>query len=416
MAKNVVVIGGGAAGMMAAGRAAAAGASVTLLEKNSRLGEKVLITGKGRCNLTNATDITGLIENIPGNGRFLHSALNTFSNRDLIRFMEKQGVPTKVERGNRVFPVSDRAEDVVRALEKYVRESGVRVVYDAAAVQLDYSDSGMKGVRVQSGGHYPAEAVILCAGGASYPGTGSNGDGYRMAAAAGHTIVPLRPSLVPLLTAEAWVKDTQGLTLKNVLVTLWTEEGRKLADEFGEILFTHFGVSGPTILTLSRTAVEYTAITGKKPGLKINLKPALTEEQLDDRLKRDFSAYQRKQFKNALGDLFPRTLIPVIISLSGIEERRYVHQITKEERSRLRDLISGMELTVKGPRPLAEAVVTAGGVSTKEINPKTLESKLIRGLYFAGEVIDVDGLTGGFNLQAAFSTGYTAGQAAAGDI
>lgn len=343
LAKKVLVIGGGAAGMMAAGQAATAGASVTLLEKNSRLGKKILITGKGRCNLTNATNIAGLIENIPGNGRFLHSAFHQFSNQDLLQFTAERGLPTKVERGQRVFPVSDRAEDVVRTLEAFVRENGVQIIFNAAATHLECSQGRVSGVRTAGGGHLPAEAVIIATGGASYPGTGSTGDGYRMAAAVGHTVVALRPSLVPLLTKETWVKDVQGLTLKNVLVSLHSEDGRKLAEEFGELLFAHFGVTGPTILTLSRTAVTYLNDTGKKMKLVINLKPALSAEQLDERLQRDFAAYQRKQFKNALGDLLPRTLIPIAITLSGIDETRFVHQITRTERLNFGHLLQGMD-------------------------------------------------------------------------
>lgn len=408
---NVIVIGAGAAGLMAAGQAAAGGAAVTLLEKNDRPGRKLLITGKGRCNLTNATDTQGLIKNIPGNGRFLYSAFDMFDNHDLVRFFYGLGVETKVERGERVFPVSDKAADIVEALVRFCREQGVRMICGQPVAEITHRDGTVTGVVTGTGDTYRADRVILAAGGASYPGTGSAGDGYAMARKLGHTVVPVKPALVPLVAAEAWVKELQGLTLKNVLITA-RSGGKTLADEFGEMIFTHFGLSGPIILTLSRKIAQLLE-KGQKIILGINLKPAIGPEQLDRRIQRDFTSFQKKQFKNSLGELLPKSLIPVVIQLSGISGDKPVHQVTKEERLRLVSLLQNLEVTVTGTRSIKEAIVTAGGVSVKEIDPRTMESKLIRGLFFAGEVIDVDGYTGGFNLQIAFSTGYMAGRSAA---
>lgn len=411
--KKVVIIGGGAAGMMAAVAAARGGAAVVLLEKMPELGRKVLITGKGRCNITNDCDLEGFIRNMPGNGQFLYSALHAFTNRDITAFLAEQGVPVKVERGGRVFPVSDKAADVVAAFRRALTALGVEVRTAEAVREITVRDGSVRGVVTARGSAVAAEAVIVATGGASYPGTGSSGDGYRMAGALGHAIVPLKPSLVPLEVAEEWVAELQGLSLKNVAAAV-VADGRKEAEEFGEMLFTHFGLSGPIILSLSNKVSE---IKAKRPTaeilLNINLKPALSAETLDKRLQRDFTQFSRKQFKNSLSDLLPAKLIDVIIDLSHIDPDKPVHQITKEERTRLAALLRELSFTITGTRPLAEAIVTAGGVDTREINPSRLESKLITGLFFAGEVIDIDGYTGGFNLQAAFSTGYLAGRRAA---
>jgi predicted Rossmann fold flavoprotein len=412
---KVLVIGGGAAGMMAAASAAEHGASVTLLEKMPALGRKVLITGKGRCNVTNSADIATIIANIPGNGPFLYSALHAFSNHDLMAWLEQRGVPLKTERGGRVFPVSDRAADVVAAFARTLDSLDVAVVTGQAVKAISTAGGRACGAVTADGRAWPADAVVLATGGASYPGTGSSGDGYRMAAALGHAVTPLRPSLVPLEVAEEWVADLQGLALKNVAVKA-AVDGRTIGEEFGELLFTHFGLSGPVVLTLSNPVA---AALGNAPGLEvliaINLKPALDAETLDKRIQRDFAKFARKQFKNSLGDLLPVRLTAVITDLSHIDPDKPVHQITREERGRLAGLLHNIAFTVTGTRPLAEAIVTAGGVATKEINPSTMASRLVPGLYLAGEVIDIDGYTGGFNLQAAFSTGYVAGRAAAAD-
>jgi len=407
---RVVVIGGGPAGMMAAGQAAKEGADVVLLERNSRLGKKLAITGKGRGNLTNSADIADFIPQFGDSGAFLYGPLHRFSNDDLRCFFHNLGVPTIVERGGRVFPRSEKALDLVSGLERYLREAGVNVIFEQRAASIVAENGRVSGVTVV-GRTYPAQKVVLATGGASYPATGSTGDGFKMAAVLGHTIVPARPALVPLETEESWVRSATGLALRNVNVAL-TVDGRHAAAEFGEMLFTHYGVSGPVILTLSKIAVDILA-AGKRPCLHINLKPALSSEQLAARILRDFDKYSRKQFKNGLADLLPAKLIEPVIDNSGIDAELAVHQISREQRQRLAEVISGLTLTVKGTRPISEAIVTAGGVSTKEIDPKTLASKLVEGLYFAGEVIDVAGNTGGYNLQAAFSTGYLAGLCAA---
>lgn len=411
--KRVVVVGGGAAGCMAAYSAAACGAQVTVLEKMAAVGRKMLIAGKGRCNVTNDCDIATFIKNMPGNGQFLYSALHAFSGNDLRTFLEEWGVPTKTERGGRVFPVSDQARDVVAAFEKALRRKGVDVKTGEAVKEIRLEDGRTVGVVTKQDKFYSADAVILTTGGASYPGTGSSGDGYRLAADAGHTVVPLRPSLVPLEVAEDWITDLQGLSLKNVAATVYHGQ-RSAASDFGELLFTHFGLSGPIILSLSGHAAE--ALLRPEAGevlIGINLKPALSAEQLDKRVQRDFTSFARKQFKNSLNDLLPAKLIGVIVDLSHIDPDKPVHQVTREERARLVGLLQQLTFTVTATRPISEAIVTAGGVNTREISPGTMASKLVPGLYFAGEVIDIDGYTGGFNLQAAFSTGYVAGRSAA---
>ncbi|MGE5389873.1 MAG: NAD(P)/FAD-dependent oxidoreductase [Deltaproteobacteria bacterium] len=410
--KRVVIIGAGPAGMMAAAVAAQEGAAVTLVEKMDRPGRKLAITGKGRCNITAAVERDQLIKGYPGNGRFLYSAFNELSNYDLIDLFNSEGLETKVERGNRVFPVSDDAFQVVDVLYKRVRRLGVKILTGTTVKGLNIAQGAVTGlVTVQCG--LPAEAVIICTGGMSYPGTGSTGDGYAWAAEAGHTIIDPRPGLVPLTVSESWVGDLQGLSLKNVKASAFTEDGKKINEDFGEMLFTHFGLSGPIILSMSHDIGRELHKNGKPVKVKIDLKPALSEEKLDSRLLSDLEKYSRKIFKNALGDLLPQKMIAVIIGLSGIDPEKECHQITRAERLGLGKLLKNFTLTVNGTRPIAEAIVTAGGVATREINPKTMESRLVKGLFFAGEVLDVDGYTGGYNLQAAFSTGYVAGKYAA---
>ncbi|MDU4962107.1 MAG: NAD(P)/FAD-dependent oxidoreductase [Sporomusaceae bacterium] len=410
---KVIVIGGGAAGLMAAVSAAQSGADVVVMEKMPAVGKKILVTGKGRCNITNACDIREFILNMPGNGQFLHSAFRAFSNQDTIDFFERHGLAVKVERGGRVFPVSDRAADVVAVFTGLLDRLGVSLRLGQAVRRIVTGDAGVCGVEFHDGGRLEADKIILAAGGSTYPGTGSAGDGFVMAEKIGHTISELRPSLVPLEVEEAWIADLQGLSLKNVTATVYSG-GRKLASEFGEMLFTHYGLSGPIILSLSRAAAA--ALAGPDPvTLEINLKPALDEVMLDRRLQRDFAKFARKQMKNALDELLPRKLIDTIIDLSHIPPDKPVNQITKAERARLTGQLRQLTFTILKTRPLAEAIVTAGGVSTREISPSTMESKLVKGLYFAGEVIDIDGYTGGYNLQAAWSTGFVAGRHAAED-
>lgn len=406
MSSKVIVIGAGAAGLMAAWKAAERGLEVLLLEKNDRIGKKILISGKGRCNITNSTDIEGLIQNIPGNGNFLYSSFYTFSNDDLIRLLEEEGLETKVERGGRVFPVSDRSKDVVRVLQRLVENKGVDIRLNTAVDSIVVKEGAVFGVRLKNGKVLEAASVVLATGGASYPATGSTGDGYRMAEKLGHSIVSLKPSLVPLVTAEKWIGELQGLSLKNISITMTDKSGRKIYSDFGEMLFTHFGVSGPVILSASRHILPYDY---KNVRLVIDLKPALDEETLDARVQRDFDKYSRKQFKNSLDDLLPQKIIPVIIKLSKIDGEKPVNQITKAERRALVMLLKNFTFEITGARPITEAIVTAGGVSTNEINPSTMGSKIVKGLYLAGEVIDVDGYTGGFNLTIAFSTGVLAG-------
>ncbi|WP_129724753.1 BaiN/RdsA family NAD(P)/FAD-dependent oxidoreductase [Xylanivirga thermophila] len=391
--------------MMAAATAAKRGLDVVLIEKNKRLGIKLSITGKGRCNITNYTDIQGLISNIPVNGKFLYSAFNTLSNDDVISFFDERGVKTKVERGNRVFPVSDKAKDVVSALTNELKRSGVQLVYDEV-VEVVSKDGVIKGVMLKAGGYISCNSVVIATGGLSYPQTGSTGDGYRFAEKNGHKIVTPKPSLVPLETYESWPKDAQGLALKNVSISVLNKIGKKVYGDFGEMLFTHFGISGPIVLSAS----SYMRDTkGEGYTVLIDLKPALTSEQLDRRIQRDFEKYSRKIFSNGLDDLLPKKLIPVIIELSGVPSDKPINQITKAERLGLVELLKELKLNIKGYRPIKEAIITSGGVDVQEIDPRTMESKLVDGLFFAGEVIDVDGYTGGFNLQIAFSTGYLAG-------
>jgi len=406
MTKRIVVIGGGAAGLMAAGSASGPDNEVIICEKNNILGKKLLITGKGRCNITNNCDIDDLINNIPGNGNFLYSSFYTFSNKDIIDFFESRGLKTKIERGGRVFPESDKSSDVVAVLKNFVHQAGVKVLYNTAISEILCRDGRVWGVKTEKEEIINCDRIILTTGGASYPGTGSTGDGYKILSRLGHTIIPPRPSLVPLETSEGWVRDLQGLSLKNVKVVFRNSLNKNIYSDFGEMLFTHFGVSGPVILSGSRHLLDYGYRDIK---LIIDLKPALNEETLDKRIQRDFEKYSRKQFKNSLDDLLPKKMIPVFIQLSGIPEDKPVNQITKEERRNMIRLMKELTLTVSNSRSLKEAIVTAGGVSVDEINPGTMESKLVKGLYVAGEVLDLDGYTGGFNLTIAFSTGYMAG-------
>ena len=406
MSKAIVVIGGGAAGMMAAISAAEQGASVTLLEPNERLGKKLNITGKGRCNLTNNAGQEELMANIPCNGKFLYSALSRFNAQDTMAFFEDLGVPLKTERGNRVFPVSDRAFDVSAALERRLNKLRVRVVRDRAE-NLEIKDGVICGV-VGEQDHYPASAVILATGGVSYPATGSTGEGHRMAAEAGHTVTPLRGSLVPLRDFGVG-RTLQGLSLRNVGLTVF-ENSKRIYTDFGELVFTHFGLSGPLILSASAHMRRF----GERAyHLEIDLKPALDETALDRRLLADFEKYCNQDFRNALNDLLPKKLIPEIIRASEIDPRQKVHGITKEQRRGLLQILKHFPVIIAGPCPVTDAIVTSGGVNVKEIDPATMASKRIRGLYFAGEIIDVDAYTGGFNLQIAWSTGRAAGIAAA---
>jgi predicted Rossmann fold flavoprotein len=408
--ERVIVVGGGASGMMAAGRAAECEAQVLLLEKTKRLGNKLRITGKGRCNLTNVADMPDFIAHFGPNGPFLHNAFARFFDQDLIDFFAAQGVPTVVERGQRVFPASNDAHQVADALASYLRQSGARVRFKARAVELKAEGGRIAGMRMEGGEFLTAKAVIVATGGASYPRTGSTSDGYRLAKALGHTIVPIRPALVPLVVKEGHAEALQGLSLKNVEVSLLLD-GQPVTRQFGEMLFTHFGVSGPIILTLSAQAVD--RLGQGKLELSVNLKPALSDEQLDRRLQRDFDRFGKRAFRNILKELLPRKMIALFVQLIGIPPDKPGHQITATERKRLFSLLRDFRLTLVGHRPIAEAIVTAGGVSTREMDPRTMESRLVKGLYFCGEVIDINADTGGYNLQAAFSTGYVAGQSAA---
>lgn len=405
--KRVVVIGGGAAGLMAAVIAGREGAKVTLLEKMNYVGKKMGITGKGRCNITNACDMSDFIKNTPGNGKFLYGAYERFTNEDLLQLLHDAGLETKVERGGRVFPASDSALDVRNTFMKLMKHYGVDVHLEEPVKKLLIDDGVVTGV-VTDKETYHADAVVIATGGKSYPATGSTGDGYILAAQAGHTITDIRPSLVPIVTEESWVKDLMGLSLRNVELSV-VAKNKVQAKMFGEMMFTHFGITGPIVLSLSHTVGK---LMRKKNigtiGLDINLKPALSPETLDKRLQKDFELYSKKQLINGMKYLLPSRLIPLIIELAGIDPQKPINQISKEERQQIGYMLQHMPLTVKGLRPVEEAIVTAGGISLKEFNPKTMESKLVKGLYGAGEVLDIDAFTGGYNLQAAFSTGYVA--------
>ncbi len=404
---KIAVIGGGPAGIMAAASAAAQGADTLIIEQNAYLGKKMGITGKGRCNITNACDIRDFIANIPVNGKFMHSAFYAFSNDDMIELLSRYGVETKIERGNRVFPVTDKAKTVVDALKAYAKDSGARAVQDKV-LEVIRRDEGFL-LKLEKRGKLSCDKVIIATGGASYTATGSTGDGYKFAASLGHTIVTPTPSLVPLTTKGDVAKKLMGLSLKNIEITVKDAQGKRCYTDFGEMLFTHFGVSGPVILSASSHLRDF----GKnKYTLSIDLKPALDDEALDKRILRDFGAELNRDFVNSLDELLPKKLIPVVIELCGIPERKKVRDITKSERQKLVSLLKNFTLEITGTRPINEAIITSGGVSVKEINPKTMESKIVPNLYFAGEVIDVDAYTGGFNLQIAYSTGHLAGESA----
>lgn len=404
---DVVVIGGGPAGMMAAIAATEYGAQVCLLEPNERLGKKLNITGKGRCNVTNNCSVEELLQNTPCNGRFLYSAFSQYDTADVIAFFETHGVPMKTERGNRVFPVSDRAFDISGALEKYMKQLGIRIVRDRAE-ELLMEDGLLKGVR-GARENYAAGRVIIATGGVSYPLTGSTGDGYRLAESVGHTVVEPRGSLVPLCAAGDLCQKLQGLSLRNVSIRIF-ENDKKIYEDFGEMLFTHFGVSGPLILSASSHMRKW----GKAAyRMEIDLKPALDEQMLDKRLLMDFGKRVNSDFINALDELLPRKLIEPFVELTGIDPHTKIHDITREQRRRMLTLLKAVPVEITEPRPVKDAIITSGGVSVKEVNPSTMESKLLSGLYFAGEVLDVDSYTGGFNLQIAWSTGHLAGISAA---
>lgn len=408
MRYDVIVIGGGAAGCMAAGTAAENGKKVLLIERNDKIGRKVMITGKGRCNVTNACSLLNeIIENIPVNGRFLYGALSRFMPFDTMDFFEELGVPLKIERGNRVFPESDKAVDIVDALHKYIKNTGVKRI-KARIIKFNKANNTVISAEDENGDIYEAEKFIIATGGKSYPLTGSTGDGYDLAKQCGHTITDLKPALVPLETTDSWTGSLQGLALKNISVTVYDNDSYKeVFSDFGEMLFTHFGISGPVILSASSHMKN---IRSGKYSIEIDLKPALTEEKLDARVLRDFSENANKSIANALVKLLPSKLIPVIVKLSGIPTDLRVNQITKDMRRELVYLLKHFTVNIDGFRPIEEAIVTSGGISIKEINPKNMQSTLCDNLYFAGEVIDVDAYTGGFNLQIAFSTGVLAGK------
>ena len=459
---KVIVVGGGPAGMMSAISSAEDGNEVIIIEKNKSLGKKLLITGKGRCNITSSLDMDDFIKNIPGNGRFLYSCFKNYTNKDIINFLKKQGLEAKEERGNRYFPVTDKSLDVLNCFKKRLKELNVKVYYEESAKELitkysfsenfknefvdidkvkienfenninvsqekniinneiiiennEFKSLMAIGVKTDKNEFY-ADKIILATGGKSYPLTGSTGDGYKIAKSVGHTITKIRPSLVPLVCDEKNLcQELQGLSLKNSKIIIEDSlKNKKVYDDFGEMLFTHFGVSGPVILSSSAHLVRYKNIDelfkNNKIILHIDLKPALTKEKLDDRIIRDFEEFKNKQFKNSLEKLLPQKMIEPIIELSGIKPEKHVNEITKLEREKLVNLLKDFKLTIKGFRPIEEAIITSGGVSIKEINPSTMESKLVKNLYFAGEVIDVDAYTGGFNLQIAYSTGFTAGK------
>ncbi|MHB1420184.1 MAG: BaiN/RdsA family NAD(P)/FAD-dependent oxidoreductase [Bacillota bacterium] len=410
----VIIIGGGAAGMLAAAGAAQAGASVVLVEKNELLGRKMRLTGNGRCNLTNATSVEGLVENIPGNGRFLYTAFHTFTSEDTVRFFNGLGLSTQIEAGGRIFPASGKSREVVDALEKHLKHLSVRVELRQNVVELVVKDNAITGVKTQEQ-VWPAATVVICTGGASYPTTGSTGDGYRWAGKLGHTLAPPLPALVPLVTSDQWVQQVQGLALNGVVITA-IGKGNLLGRQTGDLLFTHFGVSGPAVLNLSRAVSLYLNRHGGTARLELDIRPGKTVEQMEVKLQEYLSVNARRELKNALGDLLPQKLIPVFLDLLEIPADLPAHQVTRQQRSRMAGFFKCWPLIATGTRPLKEAMVTAGGVSVREVNPKTMESKIVSGLHFAGEVLDVDGLTGGFNLQTAFSTGYVAGTAAAKKI
>ena len=411
---RVIVVGGGPAGMMAAITAAENGNDVTIIEKMPSFGRKLLITGKGRCNITSSLYMSEFIKNTPGNGKFLYSAFQNYTNTDIIEFLKKQGLEVKEERGNRIFPVTDKSIDVLNCFKKKIDQLKIKCKFDTRVEKILIKNKEVLGVRTNKE-IIQTDKIILATGGKSYPLTGSTGDGYKIAKDLGHTITAIKPSLVPLEVYEKEeCKKLQGLSLKNIGIKIIDEERKKIIyEDFGEMVFTHFGISGPIILSGSAHLAKYKDIDyllkKKYINLSIDLKPALTEEQLDNRILRDFKEFKNKQFKHSLDKLLPQKMIPLIVELSGINENKRVNEITKTERKRLVQLLKCFTITIKAFRPVEEAIITSGGISTREIDPKTMESKIIKGLYFAGEIIDVDAYTGGFNLQIAYSTGYTAG-------
>ena len=413
---KIIVIGGGPAGMMAAIASAEEGNEVIILEKMGSLGRKLLITGKGRCNITNNADMKEFINNTPGNGMFLYSCYQNFTNRDIIEFLHKQGLEVKVERGERIFPVTDSSQDVLSCFTKRLKQLKVEIKYNSKVDKILTKEGQVYGVKLENGEEIFADKIILATGGKSYPLTGSTGDGYALVQELGHTITEIKPSLVPL---EAYnkeeIKKLQGLSLKNVEINVIDlEKNKVIYNDFGEMLFTHFGVSGPIILSGSAHMVRYKNIdrlfANKKIKISIDLKPALTEEKLNERILRDFAELKNKQFKNSLEKLLPRKMIETVIERTNINPDKRINEITKEERKKLVNTLKNFEIFIKGFRPIDEAIITSGGINIKEINPKTMESKIIKNLYFAGEIIDVDSYTGGFNLQIAYSTGFTAGK------
>lgn len=417
---KTIVIGGGPAGMIAAVTTAEQGNSVTILEKMEDLGKKLLITGKGRCNITSSISIDEFIKNVPGNGKFLYSCLNNFTNEDILNILKEEGLQTKVERGNRVFPITDKSQDVLQALLNRLKKLKVKIEVGANVKEILTEQDIVSGVKYIQGGKekiLKADKVILATGGKSYSATGSTGDGYELAKKVGHTVTEIKPSLVPISTKGKDLeicRRMQGLSLKNVAIKIKDAKNNKIIyEDFGEMIFTHFGVSGPVILSGSAHLLRYKKEDIRQGNIKliIDLKPALDVQKLDDRILRDFSLEKNKIFKNSLDNLLPQKMISTVIELSGIDQNKKVNEITREERVRLVQLLKNFEITLHDFRPIEEAIITAGGISIKEINPKTMESKLIKGLYFAGEIIDVDAYTGGFNLQIAYSTGYTAGGA-----
>ncbi|MBU5437594.1 NAD(P)/FAD-dependent oxidoreductase [Tissierella sp. MSJ-40] len=403
MKERIGVIGGGPAGIIAAGIAGSKDKSVTLIEKNERLGKKLFITGKGRCNITNASPIEDFFDNVITNRNFMYSSFYSFTNKDILNLLEKYGLKTKVERGNRVFPLSDKSSDVIKALEKFLSTHNVDVMLNTKVLDINYANN--KFIVITSENKMYFDKILIATGGKSYPSTGSTGDGYKFAEKFGHEIKTLRPSLVPIEINEEWTRILQGLSLKNVTLTAFVRD-RKVHEEFGEMVFTHYGISGPIVLSMSNHLHQY---TNKKIKLFVDLKPALSIEKLDDRLLRDFQIYNNRQIKNGLNDLLLQKLIPVIINLARIDSEKPINQITREERGNLVNIIKGLPMTFKNFRSIEEAIITSGGISAKEINPSTMESKLQQRLFFAGEIIDVDALTGGYNLQIAYSTGYLAG-------
>ena len=411
---NVIVIGGGPAGMMAAITAVEYGNNVTIIEKNSDFGKKLLITGKGRCNITSSLYMSEFIKNTPGNGQFLYSAFQNYTNTDIIDFLKNQGLEVKEESGNRIFPVTDKSIDVLNCFKSKINELKIKKLFNTRVQKILVQNGEVLGVRTDKE-IIQTDKIILATGGKSYPLTGSTGDGYLIAKNIGHKVTEIRPSLVPLVIYEKnECKEMQGLSLRNVGIKIIDESKNKLIyEDFGEMIFTHFGISGPTILSGSAHLVRYKEIDNlmkeQKIKLQIDLKPALTEEQLDERILRDFKEFKNKQFKHALDKLLPQKMIPIVIKKTKINEEKRVNEITKEERKNLVKVLKKFELTIKDFRPVEEAIITSGGINIKEINPKTMESKLVKGLYFAGEIMDVDSYTGGFNLQIAYSTGYTAG-------